>query len=374
MGQFWKVINLDKKQAFNDWGKMGEFLFYGVPNCLNKYLATPKNPPIDSLIRPYPGRLYRHRRQPWTGNTATQNSRFVNLPEDILREIYANLEEFVEVIFVSMTCQALWALGRHIAYQRIVAAAHAICWSGNRILCAGDYLDNDDIPEGLLSPGEKELLLTPSPGRGDDDDGSEDCTLFTYPYAKQTRKTDPSVCSSLWYSSADRMRAKCMSTRSAAALWAALRTHADLFYDFVEITYDSEFVSKEELRSPGSVLRNFSKHEYVRQQAILDLHARYADSELRVAMERISFAEVLFPRICLSSDPGMSLNYLRDRDTDALGLHRGSWAGDRFDVLLAEEGEVWLNDLNGAKDGLPWTDVSDEVLGLVEEIWVAELH
>ena len=43
MGQYWQVINLDKKQTFGFWGKLGEFLFDGTPTGVALYLV-----PVDS--------------------------------------------------------------------------------------------------------------------------------------------------------------------------------------------------------------------------------------------------------------------------------------------------------------------------------------
>lgn len=46
-------------------------------------------------------------------------------------------------------------------------------------------------------------------------------------------------------------------------------------------------------------------------------------------------------------------------------IHRGVWAGDRFDITTIDQ--------IGVKDGeKQWTDVSDEVAKEMTEIWVGE--
>jgi hypothetical protein len=34
MGQYWTLLNLDKREQHNNWGKLGEFLFGGYPTIL----------------------------------------------------------------------------------------------------------------------------------------------------------------------------------------------------------------------------------------------------------------------------------------------------------------------------------------------------
>jgi hypothetical protein len=45
-------------------------------------------------------------------------------------------------------------------------------------------------------------------------------------------------------------------------------------------------------------------------------------------------------------------------------IHRGVWAGDRFDITT-------INQV-GIENGKKWTDVSNEVANEMTEIWVGE--
>ncbi|KAF9464921.1 hypothetical protein BDZ94DRAFT_452456 [Collybia nuda] len=53
MGQYWRVVNIDKHQQLGHWGKLGECLFDGSPNALIGYIAVPSttsdSPPIRNI-------------------------------------------------------------------------------------------------------------------------------------------------------------------------------------------------------------------------------------------------------------------------------------------------------------------------------------
>ncbi len=73
--------------------------------------------------------------------------------------------------------------------------------------------------------------------------------------------------------------------------------------------------------------------------------------------------KVLLSQICWSSDDSMSLSYDGP-------VHRGKWAGDRFEYTTLER----LRDLKPVEGGEKgeWEDVSDEVIGEVAAIFRAE--
>jgi len=49
MGQYWKVVNLDKRQTHGHWGKLGECLFDGTPSYLVDDLLTINILPLSPL-------------------------------------------------------------------------------------------------------------------------------------------------------------------------------------------------------------------------------------------------------------------------------------------------------------------------------------
>ncbi|KAJ7776787.1 hypothetical protein DFH07DRAFT_911667 [Mycena maculata] len=313
MGQYWKLINLDKRQTYGGWGKLGGCLFDWSPGLLETSLSTTaeKLPDCDSLIFPFkPGELFEK----------AYRSPLPNLPLEMIHEIYSNAEDLADLICLGMTCQFLWEVARGHIYRR-VAAVVAI---GDRIICVGDYLRNEDIPDNLLTPEEKVEFTSPNP----DDDG--DFTLYSYPFdhefPPQLRHDSHSEVP--WFLLQHRR------TNSPVSLRRQLSTPAP---------------------TQLSVLRNLSRHQYVRESALIAWREG-AQAEIK-GTENVGFGEIVFSRICLSSDPSVSMSYDGD-------IHRGVWAGDRFDLVSSET--EWLEGL-GEDSG--WTDVSDEVLKEVEAIW-----
>ncbi|KAK0484289.1 hypothetical protein EDD18DRAFT_706952 [Armillaria luteobubalina] len=141
-------------------------------------------------------------------------------------------------------------------------------WAGCRIMCIGDYAT--DCPPNVLTP-EEATEINPY----DSDDSDDEST--------------------------------------------------PTFYDFT--------CRFKEIRSGGSiglrgmVLRNLTKHVYVRRDVVVE--------ELANEQYRGDIGTVLLTNICWSDDSSCAMG---------LDLSRGGWAGDRFDVVplsSVEEDEEW---------------------------------
>ncbi len=100
------------------------------------------------------------------------------------------------------------------------------------------------------------------------------------------------------------------------------------------------------------VLCNLSKNEYVRADAIAALTK--SDGATPFIKGAINLSHALLSRICWSSDSQIAMNYEGD-------LHRGPWAGDRFEVTT-------MNKLKGEE----WRDISGEIVEILEKIWKFE--
>ncbi|KAJ7644684.1 hypothetical protein FB45DRAFT_999645 [Roridomyces roridus] len=254
MGQYWKIINLDKRETFGCTGKLGAWFFDDSGWLLNSLADPPELP----------------------------GSTFVKLPNEMIREIFSHLEDIEDILYLSMTCQPMWGLGRHF-----------------------DYLKNEDIPESLLTPEEREHF------------GAYE-SLYQYPF------TEVNACTRFW----------------------------DPLITYNLIGAPSAFI---ELITPN-ILRNLSRKQYVPKSALWDWRVKTVPTMKEA--EGVCNNEIVLSRICLSSDPSISMSYEGD-------LHRGAWAGDRFDF----DDEEWLDEL---EEGNGWTDVSDEILKEVEAIWRSE--
>ncbi|KAJ7187802.1 hypothetical protein C8R46DRAFT_1052616 [Mycena filopes] len=334
MGQYWKVINLDKGVTFGSWGERGASLL-ALRDCLEKSIrGGSKLPDRDAMVKPFkPGEVFREgsKRGPnpsptlFFSKTATQSSALLlnSLPVEIIDAIYLEMEVLGDVLCFSVTCQMLWAIGRAHIYRHITARAAPYSWAGDRVLCVGDYLENENIPDGLLTLEEQYKLLWV----GDDAKGSR--TLYEYPFEQITLR--------------------------GPQIWGD--SHRRLGYHGTEtiVFFRLCMLSIPEPPRPPTpslvVLRNLSQQQYVRESALLALKATYAVSERELArkLAHVGLGEILMTRIRLSSGPS----------------NRGAWAGDRFDTV--DEEEFLRGDIDGA-----WTDVSGEVLMELEAIWAAE--
>ncbi|KAJ7668774.1 hypothetical protein DFH06DRAFT_1126214 [Mycena polygramma] len=289
MGQYWIIVSLDSYRSFGHWGQLGEFIL-SFPTHLEDWLRpSPKLPDYDKLIRPFkPGEIFRpaeegYRRAlrfPLTAsrrrvtvlayrNISSDPATLVNLPVEMINEIYAHIPYLADAICLSSTCQALWEIGRPNMHRLAVeVTANYYSWAGERILCVGDYLKNEDIPEGILTEDELDEFT---------DDGQD--TLYEFPFDE--------IPNQVRYAGF-----------SMDGLWKICGVD-DSFCagrDFERVIFgDYDYLA---------VLRNLTRQAYVRETALLELKAHYAGTRVE---ECIGFGEALMTRICLSSDPTAAL-------------------------------------------------------------------
>ncbi|RDB26336.1 hypothetical protein Hypma_006270, partial [Hypsizygus marmoreus] len=156
-------------------------------------------------------------------------------------------------------------------------------WAGDRIICIGDYINKNDYPEGLLT--QEETLEI------------QDTSLYSVVYKKY-------------------------ETVQPIQLPAT---------EAVAFGHDRVWI-----------LRNLSKHKYIRISAL------GADPQDVVGPETRrgpTFGDALLPWITWTSDTGFKF-YSGD-------IGRGAWAGDRFDIQM-------IDTVEGDED---WMDVSDKFAG-----------
>jgi hypothetical protein len=230
MGQYWKVLNLDKRQtpSWKHWEKLGECLFDGSPDTLVPLLK-----------------------------------------QAALHEINSDS-----------------------------ALPPEKSWAGDRIICLGD--NHEDLPAGLLSTAEQEEL----------DKGDEGEEMRLYQFASE---------------------------------------------HYQKVKGISAF-NPPQLSGGHWILRNLSKDQYVREEAIKVAGVKGMSNNR--SSKEIGLGQVVLSRICWSTDDSCAMSYY-DKD-----IYKGVWAGDRFDITT-------INQI-GIEDGRKWTDVSDEVAEEMTKIWVGE--
>ncbi|KAK0200168.1 hypothetical protein DFS33DRAFT_1359345 [Desarmillaria ectypa] len=167
-------------------------------------------------------------------------------------------------------------------------------WAGCRIICIGDYMRG--CPPNVLTPEEAaEIKKLPGDSyysydaedSSDEDDSGDDSSKTLYMLSNRRYKKINS------------------------------RAYIDL---------------------RGMVLRNLTKHVYVRQDVVVE--------ELKNSERDGDIGNILLTNICWSDDCSCSM---------MLDLSRGGWAGDRFDVVPLSSVE---------NDDEEWEDVTEDQVKL----------
>ncbi|KAJ7644672.1 hypothetical protein FB45DRAFT_1021422 [Roridomyces roridus] len=270
---------------------------------------------------------------------AVQSCPFTDLPCEIIGEVLSHAESLPDVVCLSLTCQLLWKLGRHVIYLRIVGKYDVLCWAGDRIICAGDYLWNKDIPEHIMTLAERQTFSDYEEDPDRDRSPPYDHVLFHYPW-RDTHKDR------IDYMIHELLDMKAMKQLVAGEDWEQYR----LFTSFINMWYKIREVDECTVD-----LCNLSRRQYVRGSAL---------DEWRVAMDgvvresdKVGFQQVVLSRISVSSEGTSALD---DEETSSIG----AWAGDRFDFVYGD----WLEGLKEAEEDA-WVDASDGVLKDLEAIW-----
>ena len=103
------------------------------------------------------------------------------------------------------------------------------------------------------------------------------------------------------------------------------------------------------------ILRNLTTQEYVRSEAIA-IKPEYIHGP---NIDVLGFGEVVWSRACWSTETDCSMDYTNN-------LHRGLWAGHRFDITTLDRHK------QGSLERAEWKDVSEEIVNHIERIWSKE--
>ncbi|KAG6824882.1 hypothetical protein H0H92_005521 [Tricholoma furcatifolium] len=323
MGQYWLFFNIDNPLPVptSPDGKYGEFF----PARLDHDQDL-----LRALWRPNKGKkrvVVRSLNNVEGFAFPDQSTENFSLMTEILDMILAHLDDIVDLVSFMTTCQRYWEIGRRLL-EKMIEHAAIVSWAGDRLGCFGDYAKLDDLPRGMLTDAEVQYI----------------------------KSTD---FESLWDSFSHLQRQRCFRyARCIENYWR--RPGSDLFgkilsanfcvyqhlYRVLKELIEIDTIDIEDFLYGHLVFRNLTTKEYVRGTAI-----RAGRKQFRY----LSFEHTLLIRTSWSSDPSMAMAYDGD-----LQVHRGVWAGHRFDVVDAErvEGEH-------AEDG--WKDVSEAVINEVVE-------
>ncbi|TFY70223.1 hypothetical protein EVG20_g2777 [Dentipellis fragilis] len=319
MGQDWCLVNLDKKQHLHVW-QLGETM---LDDPISRHILLGRLPSVKLL--PY-------FKPPPASPTPIKLKGLDSLPNELVDEILSYRQAPADCVRFALTSRRYWNLARPHIRRTIIGLFEYLSWAGDRIICIGDYTQLDDYPPALTATDTERFTDK----------------LGLYSIARHEYEE---VC----------RRKGAWATLGESRLRRRLKKRLELDnalpddkYGYPTSRIFTQCVVRKDIPQDQLVLRNFSKREYVRYDELpTDMkheHWKGGQVDLGLAMHS---------QICWSSDPGIGMEY------DG-GLHRGPWAGDRFDIAPIDE----LRELEKEKDeeGKPmvWTDASERV---ADELW-----
>lgn len=254
----------------------------------------------------------------------------MNLPAELLYIIYSYIDNLRDAISLTITNEHLASVGHSRVYE-LICALHS-SWAGDRIVCLGDYMTDDDLPSGMISQDELKSLYAAANPKYDDRSLYDVAVNNFAPVSLDGQRW-------LHYFHYN------PSTRSY------LRDHSR-HRDYLFRT-SSNYASSSPEEDKWS-LCNLTKHEYVRAD-IIAMNLGVATRGPFIEGRLIRLEQILFSLICWSCDEGVNMKYEAD-------LHRGAWAGDRIAINT-------LSRLSPPLDSGVWKDITIPVFKRLVDIY-----
>ncbi|KAI0058873.1 hypothetical protein BV25DRAFT_1829623 [Artomyces pyxidatus] len=233
---------------------------------------------------------------------------YLSFPPEIILAIFDHVESLQDAVCLCLTNSLLWTIGQErvdLLLSQTIAP-----WAGDRIICIGDHSQSNDMPPTARETGEQISVLS---------------------------STYETVLGPL-----DRRPSDELQSRMTSAAWAKLRAR---------MTEPPTWAA-----DSAWVLCNLSKREFVLAEDIAKLTKRAAQGPFSPG--GVSLGTALLSRICWSSHGSTAMSYEGN-------IHRGVWAGDRFQITTTDR-------LERLKEAGPWTDVGQSVVQEIKEIWKSE--
>lgn len=296
--------------------------------------------------------------QQHAGNGAKNDPRntFCTLPPEIYGLIFSYLN-LVELACVSLTTPCLLGITQETVHLYLRSLLGT--WAGEKIVCAGDEGTPGDYPPGLFSAEEEEdfkktslVLIYNSDGETDgtfdfakDGEDGEPLNLYSLSERPGTRIDGDISFRRISQKVYDKCMERTLKVNGVypGSWMAVLDKRHDICVD------RSPFVPTDE----AWILRNLTTKEFATSAGIA-LDANFIDGPF---IEGIGFGEVVMSRTCWSSSASTSMSYKGQ-------MHRGVWAGHRFDITTRRRHDESTKDEEGE-----WKDVTKEVASEIAAIW-----
>jgi hypothetical protein len=241
------------------------------------------------------------------------------LSNELLDMIIADLDEKSDIIALGFSCEGFWQIiSRHIQGSYIKAAAP---WAGTKIAFQGSYCY--DLPKPFLEDGLLDYIVP------DQYQGSRSWGRFRQFYWAHAEFCSP------------------IGTKDHALAWLDA---AELYREDSGISLDRWDQIKKEIEC-GEVfpqdrtwlLRNLTTREIVSSKVFETVKLRSGKGR-----NEMKFEDVLIMKICWTSHAS--------HGDEHLGIHRGVWAGHRFDIVTSE-----IHSLEAGLD--KWRDITSKIAG-----------
>lgn len=243
----------------------------------------------------------------------------------MILEVTINIDDALALV---MTNKTLYSLGFPYIQQCLIEFASPCV--GSRIICLGDLVKIDDLPDTITSQERKEMQMwqiTQAKPRN------------FYSYAHETFPRTDSALFAAW---------RYVTKRWVRYCEEDVRMTEGLWYDALK-----DILKLDEPDQGSLVLCNLTKQEYVDGAEATRIVKREGFSSDTQSL----LGNILRCRICWSSTDSRSMAF------NSSGIRRGVWAGDRFEVttmdrfvaLIGETQQVWKD---ATQDG------ANEVMGL----------
>lgn len=278
----------------------------------------------------------------------------LQLPAEIIGMIFSEIDDLKNVFSLGVTNTQLMILGE----KRLRELMTIPSWRGDRIICLGDGAEDNDLPEGLMTQECKDFLRdAPNLPELDKNDW-----LSNYGFIPVNFVDWVSDSRSGFQDFETKFLDKQRYALLENAVFLQYRGHhprdkSDGLYSKIV----DQLTSIERVFRVPDVLWNLSKKAYVLREAVLKAFdgTKLKGKKLEDTHVCAVMGNILQLQICWSSCDGTNL--------PIQGLHRGKWAGDRFEFTDESVLRLRLEDEDGV-----WTDASEEVIGKFLEVYEAE--
>jgi hypothetical protein len=226
-----------------------------------------------------------------------------------LAQIFDAIQDDGDCFALALTNKRCWLIGQ--PRMKAFICENQNSWAGDRIVCIDDYVQFRDLPSGFLSSEEEEALKK---FMGVDEG-------YPVQYA------------------AGPLQHYCNTDLSSHQPVWSLYNHQQIPYPDRSILCDNIRVTYRQ----ADVLRNITKRQYVRRESFINTMRTYPEEQ---DTEEMDIGLVVLARIRWLTEEA------------AYGVHRGVWAGDRFDITSLDA----LDEKDESGEKVEWTDVTEEVL------------